>query len=57
MGFKYLVGGPYSARTMVHHDAHDFRLEAFQYFDVGDGNWAPELYSVGPDEFEDDFIG
>jgi hypothetical protein len=37
----------------------DFRLEAFQYFDAGDGSWAPELYSVGPapDGFEDDFIG
>jgi hypothetical protein len=30
---------------------------AFQYFDVGDGSGAPELYSVGPDGFEDDFIG
>jgi hypothetical protein len=32
-------------------------LEAFQYFDVGDGSRASELYSVGPDGFEDDFIG
>jgi hypothetical protein len=31
-------------------------LEVFQYFDVGDGSWAPELYSVGPDWFEDYFI-
>jgi hypothetical protein len=35
----------------------DFPLEAFQYFDVEDGSWAPELYSVGPDGFEDYFIG
>jgi hypothetical protein len=31
-------------------------LDAFQYLDVEDGSWAPELYSVGPDGFEDDFI-
>jgi hypothetical protein len=44
--------------TMVHRfHAQDFPLEAFQYFDVEDGSWAPELYSVGPDGFEDDFIG
>jgi hypothetical protein len=32
-------------------------LEAFQYFDVGDGSWAPDLYSVGPDGFDDYFKG
>jgi hypothetical protein len=37
--------------------AQDFPLEAFQYFHVGDGSRASELYSVGPDGFEDDFIG
>jgi hypothetical protein len=41
----------------VGYHAQDFLLEAFQYFDVGDGSWAPELYSVGPDGFEDDFVG
>jgi hypothetical protein len=40
----------------VGYHAQDFPLEAFQYFDVGDGSSAPELYSVGPDGFEDDFI-
>jgi hypothetical protein len=40
----------------VGYHAQDFSLEAFQYFDVGDGSRAPELYSVGPDGFEDDFI-
>jgi hypothetical protein len=58
MWFEDLVGGPYSARTMVRqYHAQNFPLEVFQYFDVGDGSWAPELYSVGPDRFEDDFIG
>jgi hypothetical protein len=35
--------------------AQDFPLEAFQYFNVGDTrrSLAPELYSVGPDGFED----
>jgi hypothetical protein len=35
----------------------DFPFEAFQYFDVGDGSRVPELYSIGIDGFEDDFIG
>jgi hypothetical protein len=30
----------------VGYHAQDFPLEAFQYFHVGDGSWAPELYSV-----------
>jgi hypothetical protein len=43
---------------MVHHYyAQDFLLEAFQYFDDGDGSSAPELYSIGPDGFENDFMG
>jgi hypothetical protein len=41
----------------IGYHAQDFPLEAFQYFDAGDGSWAPELYSVGSDGFEDDFIG
>jgi hypothetical protein len=41
----------------IGYHAQDFHLETFQYFDVGDGGWALELYSVGPDGFEDDFIG
>jgi hypothetical protein len=40
----------------VGYHAQDFPLEAFQYIDVGDGSRAPELNSVGPDGFEDDFI-
>jgi hypothetical protein len=40
----------------VCYHAKDFLLEAFQSFDVGVRSWAPELYSVGPDGFEDDFI-
>jgi hypothetical protein len=42
---------------MFGYHAQDFLLEAFQYFDVGDGSWAPELYSVGPDGVEVDLIG
>jgi hypothetical protein len=41
----------------IGYHAQDFPLEAFQYFDVGDGSGAPELYSVRPDGFENDFIG
>jgi hypothetical protein len=43
----------------IGYHAQDFPLEALhlQYFDVGDGSWAPELYAVGPDGFGDDFIG
>jgi hypothetical protein len=58
MWFEELVGGPYSERTMVHRlSCAGLSLKVFQYFDVGDGSWAPELYSEGPDGFEDDFIG
>jgi hypothetical protein len=32
-------------------------LERVPDFDVGNGSGAPELYFVGPDGFEDDFIG
>jgi hypothetical protein len=41
----------------IGYHAQDFSLETFQCFDVGDGSWAPDLYAVGPDGFEDDFIG
>jgi hypothetical protein len=41
----------------ISYHAQDFPLEMFQYFDVGDGSCAPELYAVGPDGFEDDCIG
>jgi hypothetical protein len=41
----------------IGYHAQDFPLEAFWYFDVGDGSWAQELYSVSPDGFKDDFIG
>jgi hypothetical protein len=58
MWFEDIVGGPHSARTWcIGYHVQDFPLEAFQYFDVGDGSWTPELYSVGPDGFEDDFKG
>jgi hypothetical protein len=36
----------------VHNDAQDLRLESFQNFNVGGGNSAPELYTIGPDGFE-----
>jgi hypothetical protein len=35
----------------IGYHAQNFPLEVFQYFDVGDGSWAPELYSIGPDDF------
>jgi hypothetical protein len=41
----------------IGYNEQDFPLETFQYFDIGDGSWAPELYSVGPDGFEVDFLG
>jgi hypothetical protein len=41
----------------IGYHVQDFRSEAFQYFDVGDGSWAPELYSIGPDGYGDDTKG
>jgi hypothetical protein len=40
----------------VHNHAQDLRLESFQDFNVGGGSIAPELYTVGPDGFENCFI-
>jgi hypothetical protein len=40
----------------VHNDAQDLKLESFQNFNVGGGNSAPELYTIGPDGFEYGFI-
>jgi hypothetical protein len=40
----------------VHYHAQDLRLESFQDFDVGGRSSAPELYTIGPDGFENCFI-
>jgi hypothetical protein len=40
----------------VHNHAQGLGLESFQNFDVGGGSSAPELYTVGPDGFENCFI-
>jgi hypothetical protein len=40
----------------VHNHAQDFRLESSQDFQVGGGSSAPELYTIGPDGFENCFI-
>jgi hypothetical protein len=40
----------------VYYHAQGFRLEAFQYLDVGCGSRAPELDTISPDRFEDGFI-
>jgi hypothetical protein len=40
----------------VHNHAQGLRLESFQDFNVGGGSSAPELYTVGPDGFENCFI-
>jgi hypothetical protein len=40
----------------VHNRAQDLRLESFHDFNVGGGSSALELYTVGPDGFEDCFI-
>jgi hypothetical protein len=40
----------------IHYHAQSLRLEAFEYFYVGRGCYSPELYSVGPDWFQYDFV-
>jgi hypothetical protein len=40
----------------VHYRAQGLGLESFQDFDVGGGSSAPELYTIGPDGFENCFI-
>jgi hypothetical protein len=40
----------------VHYHAQGLGLEPFQDFDVGGGSSAPELYTIGPDGFENCFI-
>jgi hypothetical protein len=40
----------------VHYHAQGLGLESFQDFDVGGGSSAPELYTIGPDGFENYFI-
>jgi hypothetical protein len=40
----------------VHYHAQGLGLESFQDFDVGGGSSAPELYTIGPDGFENCFI-
>jgi hypothetical protein len=39
----------------VHNHAQDLRLESFQDLNVGGGSSVPELYTVGPDGFENCF--
>jgi hypothetical protein len=41
----------------IGYHAQDLPLEAFQYFDVEEGSWAPELYSLGQNGFQDNSIG
>jgi hypothetical protein len=48
-GIRDIPGG-------VHHHAQGLRLESFQDFNAGGGSSAPELYTVGPDGFENCFI-
>jgi hypothetical protein len=40
----------------VHYHAQGLGLESFQDFDVGGGSSVPELYTIGPDGFENCFI-
>jgi hypothetical protein len=40
----------------VHYHAQGLRLESFQDFNVGGRSHAPELYTIGPDGFENCFI-
>jgi hypothetical protein len=40
----------------VHYHAQGLGLECFQDFNVGGGSSAPELYTIGPDGFENCFI-
>jgi hypothetical protein len=40
----------------VHYHAQGLGLESFQDLNVGGGSSAPELYTIGPDGFENCFI-
>jgi hypothetical protein len=40
----------------VHYHAQGLGLESYQDFDVGGGSSATELYTIGPDGFENCFI-
>jgi hypothetical protein len=40
----------------VHYHAQGLGLESFQDIIVGGGSSAPELYTIGPDGFENCFI-
>jgi hypothetical protein len=40
----------------VHYHTQGLGLESFHDFDVGGGSSAPELYTIGPDGFENCFI-
>jgi hypothetical protein len=40
----------------VHYHAQSFGLESFQDFYVGGGSSAPDLYTIGPDGFENCII-
>jgi hypothetical protein len=40
----------------VHYHAQGLGLESFQDFNVGGESSAPELYTIGPDGFENCFI-
>jgi hypothetical protein len=40
----------------VHYHAQGLGLQSFQDFDVGGGSSAAELYTIGPDGFENCFI-
>jgi hypothetical protein len=40
----------------VHYHVQGLGLESFQDFSVGGGSSAPELYTIGPDGFENCFI-
>jgi hypothetical protein len=40
----------------VYYHAQGLGLEYFQDFDAGGGSSAPELYTIGPDGFENCFI-
>jgi hypothetical protein len=40
----------------VHYHAQGLGLESFQDFNVGGGSSAPQLYTIGPDGFENCFI-
>jgi hypothetical protein len=40
----------------VHYHVQGLGLESFLDFDAGGGSSAPELYTIGPDGFENRFI-